>query len=108
MFAIIVASVLLFCSLALRNTSCRRVSVCNRTQYKLGAKSQTLIEEILNFNSAALARPHLVVASKIDSNTSWLDQHFPDWSKSVYVADNPEAEWTVPQNKGREAMVYLT
>ncbi|KAK4505842.1 hypothetical protein PRZ48_003807 [Zasmidium cellare] len=28
--------------------------------------------------------------------------------KFVYVADDPNAAWTVPRNKGREGMVYLT
>ncbi|KAH6616911.1 hypothetical protein F5144DRAFT_377219 [Chaetomium tenue] len=50
----------------------------------------------------------IVVASLRREDTSWVHQHLPGWSRSVYVADDPSAEFTVPKNKGREAMVYLT
>ncbi|KAF2812534.1 uncharacterized protein BDZ99DRAFT_461206 [Mytilinidion resinicola] len=50
----------------------------------------------------------LVVASLRGDDTSWLDDFFPDWIKSVYVANDNTAPLTVPVNKGREAMAYLT
>lgn len=50
----------------------------------------------------------LVVASMKHENTSWLLEYFPDWHSSIYVVDDPEAALTVPMNKGRESMVYLT
>ncbi|GAP86670.1 hypothetical protein SAMD00023353_2000600 [Rosellinia necatrix] len=50
----------------------------------------------------------LVVASVKAENTSWFDTYLPEWHKNVYVADDPGAALTVPRNKGREAMVYLT
>ncbi|KAL1999455.1 hypothetical protein VTN02DRAFT_4503 [Thermoascus thermophilus] len=50
----------------------------------------------------------LVVASMRSDNTSWLFEYFPDWHKSIYVVDDPDAELTVEVNKGRESMVYLT
>jgi hypothetical protein len=50
----------------------------------------------------------MVVASVKSDNTSWLFENFPDWHKSVYVVDDKNAELTVPLNKGRESMVYLT
>ncbi|KAI0400902.1 hypothetical protein F4802DRAFT_601540 [Xylaria palmicola] len=50
----------------------------------------------------------LVVASVQAEDTSWLHAHLPDWHKNIYVADDPGAALTVPRNKGREAMVYLT
>ncbi|KAI9675114.1 MAG: hypothetical protein M1817_001522 [Caeruleum heppii] len=50
----------------------------------------------------------LVVASLKDDDVSWIHEHFPDWSKAIYVADDPQASLTVPKNKGRESMVYLT
>ncbi|TRX87772.1 hypothetical protein FHL15_011329 [Xylaria flabelliformis] len=50
----------------------------------------------------------LVVASVKAENTSWFDTYLPDWHKNIYVADDPHAPLTVPRNKGREAMVYLT
>ncbi|KAL2176423.1 uncharacterized protein P884DRAFT_203114 [Thermothelomyces heterothallicus CBS 202.75] len=50
----------------------------------------------------------IVVASLRSEDTSWVHRHLPDWSRSVYVVDEPTAKLTVPKNKGREAMVYLS
>ena len=50
----------------------------------------------------------LVVASLKGDDTSWLDEHFKDWKKNVYVVDDPTASLTVKKNKGREAMPFLT
>ncbi|KAJ6007379.1 Protein of unknown function DUF3431 [Penicillium herquei] len=62
---------------------------------------------------AATPRPNekeLVIAAMRNSDMSWVDQNLPDWPKNIYRADVPpgEAEFTVPENKGNEAMVYLT
>ncbi|KAI9673172.1 MAG: hypothetical protein M1817_003034 [Caeruleum heppii] len=51
---------------------------------------------------------HLVIASLRGDDTSWLDHHLSDYSRSLYVADDPTAALTVSRNKGRESMVYLT
>ena len=53
-------------------------------------------------------RKELVVASLKAENTSWLGQYLPDWTANVYIVDDSVAKLTVPKNKGREAMVYLT
>ncbi|KAI1818644.1 hypothetical protein GGS20DRAFT_197195 [Poronia punctata] len=50
----------------------------------------------------------LVVASIKKEDTTWFHAYLPDWHKNIYVADDPSAPLTVPENKGREAMVYLT
>ena len=49
-----------------------------------------------------------VVASTRAEDTSWIEEYFPDWTLIRYVVDDPEADYTVPRSKGREAMVYLT
>ncbi|SMY18719.1 unnamed protein product [Zymoseptoria tritici ST99CH_1A5] len=49
----------------------------------------------------------LVVASQKGDDTAWLDA-FSKWTRSIYVTDDPTAALTVPMNKGREGMVYLT
>ena len=49
-----------------------------------------------------------VVASMKKDDTAWIQEYLPDWKLIRYMVDNPKAEYTVPQNKGREAMVYLT
>jgi len=49
----------------------------------------------------------LVVASQTTDNTTWLEGSFPSWEKSVYLTDAP-SNLSVPVNKGRESMVYLT
>ena len=41
-------------------------------------------------------------------NVTWLDDYLHDWKKNIYVVDDPAAPLTVPVNKGREAMVFLT
>lgn len=53
-------------------------------------------------------RKDMVVASMKEDDTFWLFEQFPAWHKSIYVADDSQAELTVPLNKGRESMVYLT
>jgi Protein of unknown function (DUF3431) len=50
----------------------------------------------------------LVVASTKKQDTSWYSKYFPDWKFNIYIVDDPAAPLTVPQNKGHEAMVYLT
>lgn len=50
----------------------------------------------------------LVVASLKQQNTSWYSTYFPDWKSNSYIVDEAAAPLTVPQNKGNEAMVYLT
>ena len=57
---------------------------------------------------AAIPEVTMVVASMKSDNTSWLHSAFPDWEKHIYVTDDPNATLTVPANKGREGMVYLT
>jgi hypothetical protein len=49
-----------------------------------------------------------VVASMKADNTDWIQEHLPAWNLIRYVVDDPKARYTVPKNKGREAMVYLT
>ena len=48
-----------------------------------------------------------VVASIEKDDTAWLYEHFADWAIFQYIVDNPSAQYTVPGNKGHEAMVYL-
>lgn len=50
----------------------------------------------------------MVVASMKHENVSWLDEYLPEWKKNIYVVDDNRAKLTVPMNKGREAMVFLT
>lgn len=50
----------------------------------------------------------IVVASMKHENTSWWHEELPEWHKYIYVVDDPTAELTVPRNKGRESMVYLS
>ena len=49
----------------------------------------------------------LVVASQTTDNTTWLKESFPTWEKAIYLTDTP-SNLSVPVNKGRESMVYLT
>jgi hypothetical protein len=50
----------------------------------------------------------MVVASTSRDNVTWLNDYLLDWKKNIYVVDDTDAALTVPMNKGREAMVFLT
>lgn len=56
----------------------------------------------------ATRRTAVVVASQKSEDAAWLDTYFPQWEKNIYRVDDPNAKLTVPKNKGRESMVYLT
>ncbi|KAH7329465.1 hypothetical protein B0I35DRAFT_456822 [Stachybotrys elegans] len=84
--------------------------------FYLRAGSETL-EYANRRQHAAIAKPALklgdrdvemVVATMKKENITWLDDYLTDWNKNIYVVDDPHAELTVPVNKGREAMVFLT
>ncbi|KAK4106344.1 hypothetical protein N658DRAFT_490960, partial [Parathielavia hyrcaniae] len=60
------------------------------------------------FVEPPLPAVEVVVASLSTENTSWVHAYLPGWFRSIYVVDDPSAKLTAPQNKGREAMVYLT
>jgi hypothetical protein len=53
-------------------------------------------------------RTAVVVASQASENATWLNHYFPTWEMNIYHVDDPDAPLTVPKNKGRESMVYLT
>jgi hypothetical protein len=59
-------------------------------------------------NSPLAEEKELVVASIGGDDISWLDDFFSDWKKNIYVVNNASAPLTVPKNKGREAMPFLT
>jgi Protein of unknown function (DUF3431) len=50
----------------------------------------------------------LVVARLKSEDVSWIQQELPDLETAIYTVDDPEAPYKVPENKGHEAMVYLT
>lgn len=50
----------------------------------------------------------IVVASMAEEDTTWLAEYLPEWKTNIYVVNDARARLTVPMNKGRESMVYLT
>ncbi|KAJ5786513.1 uncharacterized protein N7503_011725 [Penicillium pulvis] len=65
----------------------------------------------LSTPTTAPVEKELVIAAMSKSDMSWVEANVPsDWVFNIYRADVPEgqAELTVPDNKGNEAMVYLT
>ena len=59
----------------------------------------------------ATASRELVVASVNADDTAWIREQLAGWKANIYVADADAASnsgLSVPVNKGREAMVYLT
>jgi hypothetical protein len=66
-------------------------------------------EKPLKANTGTKARrTAVVVASQSSENATWLEEYFPEWEKNMYRVDDANAPLTVPKNKGRESMVYLT
>ncbi|KAF1945918.1 hypothetical protein EJ02DRAFT_337380 [Clathrospora elynae] len=77
--------------------------------HQTDAASHTLNDKPLKANWGIKARrTAVVVASQHSENAMWLHKYFPQWEKNIYSVDDPNAALTVPKNKGRESMVYLT
>lgn len=74
-------------------------------RHKAAAQSKAAEEQA---RPAPRREKELVVASMKRDDTSWLAEHLPDWTRSIYVVDDRHAPLTVARNKGRESMVYLT
>ncbi|KAI1322163.1 hypothetical protein F5Y16DRAFT_387323 [Xylariaceae sp. FL0255] len=78
-------------------------------------ESSSGLSDFLSYSESDLELD-LVVASTTEENTTWFEAHLPNWHKSMYVVDKftlpftsiSTGHLTVPKNKGREAMVYLT
>ncbi|KAI5359213.1 hypothetical protein Slin14017_G101150 [Septoria linicola] len=71
--------------------------------------SPALFQTSSSTGASTTAQPAvtIVVASESGDDTTWLEP-FNDWTKAVYITDNASASLTVPRNKGREGMAYLT
>lgn len=72
------------------------------------AASRTSTSSLRSSPDSVSVPQALVVASLKNDDTSWLFSQLPAWQKNIYVVDDRHAELTVPLNKGRESMVYLT
>ena len=71
-------------------------------------KTLSTFESERQSGRAGSLEKELVVASLKEGDTLWIGEFFPDWRTNIYVVNDPSAPLTVPKNKGREAMVYLT
>ncbi|KAJ5223276.1 hypothetical protein N7468_007818, partial [Penicillium chermesinum] len=50
----------------------------------------------------------VVVLGKMSwEDTDWLDEELPEWQHAVYTVNDPNADLTVQENKGKESNVYL-
>jgi hypothetical protein len=73
------------------------------------ASASSHTEKPLKANAGIQARrTAVVVASQRSENATWLEENFPLWEMNIYRVDDADALLTVPKNKGRESMVYLT
>ncbi|KAJ4303740.1 hypothetical protein N0V90_002641 [Kalmusia sp. IMI 367209] len=50
----------------------------------------------------------IVVPKTKKEDLRWLQGEVPEATVVVYEVDNPNAQYKIPKNKGREAMVYLS
>ena len=88
----------------------RRTASCQPPdEQQQGESSHDPKEKPLKANTGIKARrTAVVVASQSSENATWLEEYFPEWEKNIYRVDDANAPLTVPKNKGRESMVYLT
>lgn len=63
---------------------------------------------VLDTKGRKQRRTAVVVASQASENATWIGEAFPKWEQNIYSVDDPTAALTIPKNKGRESMVYLT
>ena len=54
-----------------------------------------------------MRRTAIVTARLESENATWLDEYFPQWEKYIYSVDEEKTNLEIPENKGRESMVYL-
>ena len=59
-------------------------------------------------NMTSEKKVDMVIASQKKDDVAWLQERPSGWQQFIYVVDDDSANLTVPTNKGREAMVYLT
>jgi hypothetical protein len=50
----------------------------------------------------------VVMARMSNEDVSWVYKELTEFNYSIYTMDNNSADYYVPQNKGREAMAYVT
>ena len=58
--------------------------------------------------SASIMSKALVVASLAEDDTRWIYENLSGWEVKRYVVNGYSAPFTVPINKGNEAMAYLS
>jgi hypothetical protein len=79
---------------------------------RLEAESATISSNLPVFGNWSLSHSRtLVVASTADQDTEWVNTELgddPSLATRIYVVDNTSSRYSVPVNKGHEAMVYLT
>ncbi|KAI5274753.1 hypothetical protein E4T47_02189 [Aureobasidium subglaciale] len=66
-----------------------------------------LPEPVMSPESTSWTRG-LTIARLKHEDTSWVDEQDLDVEQYIYVVDDKDAKLRVPENKGHEAMVYLT
>ena len=88
-------------------------SAYDRTRLLLGATVSQAAGGVLDntldrdARNGTRRRTAVVVARSYTDDTTWLDKYFSQWEKYIYDVDDEEADLKIPENKGRESMVYL-
>ncbi|KAJ5223300.1 hypothetical protein N7468_007842 [Penicillium chermesinum] len=107
--ALAVIALLLSYQLVLNHGSLESVSPWGKTSVG-GAKQDVAEPPTYSWRISRTPEKELVVAAMRDSDMAWVAENVPDWTTTIYRADADKSEYnfTVPRNKGNEAMVYLT
>lgn len=79
--------------------------ISSQPSSQIRSATETTISEL---NSTPPLTKAIVIAKLEVEDTSWVEEHLPDWQRAIYVVDNTSAPLHVSRNKGREANVYLT
>lgn len=105
--AALCACLLLFLRISIQQTS-SSYSEDSKPNELINSASDRLLSTETQSPTKNDDKLELVVAKLSREDSTWLFKYFPGWVKKVYVVDDLAAALTVPKNKGRESMAYLT
>jgi hypothetical protein len=83
------------------------VAICMLCRASSRSLSPAAIGILQNPRPTSISKA-FVVASVAKDDISWVRKHLAGWDVKRFIVDSSSAQYTVPENKGREAMVYLT
>src|ERR1700761_1852405 len=87
------------------------VSISSRLDAIIPIRSPPSPSQVSSITTPPNITRSLVIPRLAEEDTEWVTQFLggdPLLTLAIYTVDDPNAELTVPENKGHEVMVYLT